>query len=685
MVWGQYMRSILTVAVAVLTLLPCAAFPKDEGVMTGAIPVWAQLSEPMAVPDAARGPLFVRRNNVEIHIDKSGQYIFVGMLAKLLDTSALQLGNFAISWNPAAGRPIVHTIKIHRSGVERDVLAGAKFELLRREDQLEAAALDGVLTAVLHIPDLRVGDELELAYTLPSHDPTLRSISYGFLFLAPVPPPGRMGLRLSWERGEEPLLRPTPDLAESLNREPQAVSLAFDQPSALTPPKDAPPRYGWQRALEFSDFASWQALSTRMMPLFETASTLSAESAVRSEAAAIAAAHSTPLERAAAALALVQQQVRYVFVGLNGGNLTPTSAEETWRRRYGDCKGKTALLLALLKELGVQAEPVLVNNSGGDDGIDSRLASPGMFDHVLVRARIEGKSYWLDGTLPVDYRATEVPVLPYRWVLPLSAAGAPIERIVWQPDAKPSLLMLLDVDARAGFDEPAKTRMVTVIRGRGGLAQYFQFSQVSENQLEEGVRKELEGSDSWTTIERVSWHFDPVEQASVLEITGTGPVDWENAGNKSRSLAVPGGGFSPPRRRLRGSGQDTAVPFFIEPEFDCRVTTVHLPSATAEKDWSYNTTFDRVMFGQTFRRSFEKRDGTIRMIRSNRTLLTEIDGAAATRDNALIAAFDNSMARIFYDPGSIDSTKRTERVPAADEVDWVRDSSACLAPQTLAR
>jgi hypothetical protein len=40
---------------------------------------------------------------------------------------------------------------------------------LRREDQLEAAMLDGLLTAVLRVPDLRVGDDLEIAYTVPLH------------------------------------------------------------------------------------------------------------------------------------------------------------------------------------------------------------------------------------------------------------------------------------------------------------------------------------------------------------------------------------------------------------------------------------------------------------------------------------------------------------------------------------
>src|SRR5207245_7674926 len=40
------------------------------------------------------------------------------------------------------------------------------------------------------------------------------------------------------------------------------------------------------------------------------------------------------------------------------GGLVPASAETTWSRRFGDCKAKTALLLAILHEFGIEAEPV---------------------------------------------------------------------------------------------------------------------------------------------------------------------------------------------------------------------------------------------------------------------------------------------------------------------------------------
>lgn len=666
--------------VALLGITAAQAEAKDDEIAVGPPPKWASPSEPMPVPDDARGPIFVRQQDVQMHLDRNGQKLFLASRFHLADTSALQLGNVSLSWNPAAGSPIIHAVKVHRAGTARDVLASTKFEVLRREDQLETAIIDGMLTATLRVPDLRVGDDLELAYTLPAQDPTLLSESSGFLYLAPVPPPGRLQLRLSWDSGQEPTIRATPDMEGQVKREALSVSMSGDNLPAQNPPKDAPPRYSWQRLIEFSDFSDWQGVSRRIAPLFTKAATLSADSAIKQEAATIAAGNSDQMNRASAALKLVQQQVRYVFVGLAQGGITPASAEETWQRRYGDCKGKTVLLLALLKELGIPAEAVLVSNAGSDDGMAQRLPNPFWFDHVLVRAQIDGQTYWLDGTLPHHYRPSLAAVMPYRAALPLDAQGKGLEAIGWQAANKPTELALYEIDARAGFDEPAKIRSVTIKRGPDALVEYHQFSAISDNQLETSIRQEFEGSTGWNTVDKVKWRFDSKELASIFEIEGTGPINWDNDGGKSRSLSLPGGGFSPPDRRQRGGSAGLAVPFYIKPDFDCRATTVRLPSATAAKDWSFNSAFDTVMYGMTFRRSFEKRDGAIRMIRSSRTLQVELDPEVAAKDNQRLPKFDNSMAWIYYDPASYDRPGPRETVPATYEGDWLADSNICLTP-----
>jgi len=677
--YGGINVRLLSVPVAIISLAG-VAHAEQQQVRRGPAPAWVVPSELLPVPANVSGPIFARRQDVLVHVSDAGQAQYSGSRYKILQSNALELGNISIAWNPAAGAPIVHEIKVYRDGQSIDVLQNTSFEILRREDQLEAATLDSILTAVLHVPDLRVGDELEIDLTSFGSDPTLLHHESGILLLAPSPAPGRYHLGLSWEQGHQPNVKMTADLEPVALRSDRAIDFRFDNPPTVSPPADAPARYQWQRIVQYSDFADWASLSRHFAPLYAKAATLTPGSPLTAEAQRIAAAYHTPMDRAAAALKLVQQDVRYIYVGLNGGNLQPATADETWKRRFGDCKAKTVLLLALLKQLGVDAEAVLVNSEGNDDGLEQRLPMPQLFDHVLVRAHIDGANYWLDGTLPPVARASLQPFYPVTRVLPLSTAGSPIERLAWQPQTLPDEINLYEADARAGFDKPAHIVSTTIVRGIKGLQQDVQFSAVTSAQLLAAFRQRAIG-DTFQTIDDVQWHYDEQAGASILRISGTGTVDWQDDGNGAKSLALPGGGFSPPDRRVRAADQDAEVPFYQTPDFDCYVTTIRLPASTQAKQWTSKPSFVQHLFGRTYYRAWELRDGSVRMVRTSRVERPEIDAANARRDNARVAGFDNSMGWISYDPaGRRMAVGNGEHVPATDEVDWASAPTACLSP-----
>ena len=679
---GMPVRTALLVLTSTIAISSARAEP--EQVLRGLAPAWATASAMLPVPDNASGPLFIRRQDLQMHLSGKGQAQYLGYRIKILQPSALQLGNFSIAWNPTAGAPIVHELKVYRDGQTIDVLKSATFEILRREDQLEAAKLDGLLTAVLRVPDLRVGDELEVDFTNFTSDPTLGSDTAGLLVLTATPSPGRYRLGVSWDRGYEPSLKVTSDMAAAMTKSANEVDFRFDNPGPVSPPKDAPLRYQWQRLVEYSRFPDWPTLSRRFAPQFAKAATLTSDSPLRREAARIASAQPLPLDRAAAALKLVQQDVRYIYVGLNGGNLMPASADETWQRRYGDCKGKTALLLALLSELGIDADPVLVNSGGADDGLDQRLPGPEFFDHVLVRARIAGATYWLDGTLPPVAGPSIQPVYPIHWDLPLTPQGSTLEKLDWRPPSAPDELTLFEIDASAGFDKPARIASTSILRGIKGLQQEVQFSQLTPAQILDAFRQRAIG-DTWQAIDDVQWHYDKKASASILTIVGTGSVSWENDDGGGKSLALPGGGFSPPDRRVRAAGEKQDVPYYTSPEYGCYVTTVRLPSSTKAGQWSSKPSNDEHLFGRDYHRAWQLRDGAIRMVRGSRVEEPEIDAAIAQRDNGKIAAFDNSMGYIFFDPsGRNGAVGKGETVPATYDIDWTVENVPCLSPAALA-
>ncbi len=665
-------------SVCVALLLVAGPAVAGESVGKGPPPAWVVPSELLPVPKDASGLVFVRRQDTLVHLDAKGQSTHLGYRIAILHPTALQLGNLAVEWNPSAGDATVHTLKVHRGAEVIDLLPTASFEVLRREEGLEAAMLSGVRTATLRIPDLRVGDELELAYTVRQVDPTLGNKSFGALAVLPETAPGRFRLGIGWTPGEKPRIAPTADVAPRLTNRADGLDVTFDNPEPLAFPDDVPVRYRWMRGIEFSDFADWAAVSRLFASLYTDAARLPQGSPLKTEAARIAAAHATPYDRAAAALKLVQQDVRYIYVGLDGGNLKPATAEETWQRRYGDCKGKTALLLALLGELGIPAEAVLVNTRGIDDGLDRLLPGPGHFDHVLVRAHIDGRSWWMDGTLPPVATPSETPVLPFRRVLPVSEEGKGLEALTWKPARPPRELALYEIDARQGFDKPARITSTAIVRGMKALEQQVAFSAVPKAQLTNLLREKLLGG-TWQTIEEVTWRFDGPTQASILTIVGTGAPDWDVDDDGSRSMALPGGGFNPPDKRVRSGVHATDVPFANTDSFSCHVTSVRIPADTSERQWSHAAGFETRMFGRLYFRAFEVRDGVIRMVRSSRVEQLEFDAAAAERDNQRIVDFNNSMGMIYFEPkGRETHAKSARSVPATFDVDWVNVDTACL-------
>jgi Domain of Unknown Function with PDB structure (DUF3857)/Transglutaminase-like superfamily len=61
----------------------------------------------------------------------------------------------------------------------------------------------------------------------------------------------------------------------------------------------------------------------------------------------------------------LQEEIRYVGIEIGIGGLQPHAATDVYRNRYGDCKDKATLLIAMLDAVGVRATWVLVDTHRG--------------------------------------------------------------------------------------------------------------------------------------------------------------------------------------------------------------------------------------------------------------------------------------------------------------------------------
>jgi hypothetical protein len=632
-------------------------------------------------PDGASYRVVYSDNQVRFGPD--GVEAFQAYRLKLLRPDALAAGNVSLTWSPDAGEARVHYVRIIRDKTVIDVLKATKFQVLQREGFLEKAALNGELTATLQAPGLQVGDELEVAATIRHKDPTLGDHLFGFALLPPTGQPGAFRLRVVLPADQKLHWRASSDVTGlSVTTVSGQTALVYElrDPHAAVITDGAPARINVRRVIEVSDFDSWAEVSRRIWPLFEKASLLAPQSPIRKEIARIAAADTDPNKRLAAALELVQDRIRYVYIGLNGGNFMPASADQTWERRFGDCKAKTALLLAILRELGIPGEAVMVNSLGGD-GLNERLPTPGLFDHVVVRVTLGEKAYWLDGSRLGDRSLDPSP--RYRWVLPLRANGGDLEKMPSAPPKSPDSILVMDVDSTKGFEQRATVKMQQVLRGDSALDARSKIMTLSAEDADRAVRAYWRQTNGWVEPDSVSWRYDELRGTLLLSLEGKGKMDWEGKDTEARALSIPGAGFTPPAEYHRPKEQDQTAPWLTEyPAFRCWVTAIHLPDGGSKWKWDYYSDLvDSRLGGVQYWRVADLRDGVIRTVMSKRFEVPEITAEEAESVNKGLPAFNNNMSRVYQialnDRES--DHKRLSVAPFQADTDWTSPDTPCAA------
>ncbi|BDD06783.1 DUF3857 domain-containing protein [Aureibacter tunicatorum] len=126
----------------------------------------------------------------------------------------------------------------------------------------------------------------------------------------------------------------------------------------------------------------------------------------------------TENEKITAIIRFVQDDIRYL--GFEDGihAYLPHNPAEILDQRFGDCKDKSLLLVTMLKAIGVEAYPVLVNTIALK-GLINKLPSRRAFNHCIVQIKNNG-TFWIDPTLKLqggDYRSMFWPNYEYGLVI----------------------------------------------------------------------------------------------------------------------------------------------------------------------------------------------------------------------------------------------------------------------------
>jgi lipoprotein NlpI/transglutaminase-like putative cysteine protease len=361
-------------------------------------PAWVV---PAEIPASVeKGPVLLRLADTQFLVDASST-VFVRRAIQVNDNSALsEIGQLAIPFVPDYQKLQLHQLRILRGNQTLERRDNVNIRFLQRETRFESGIYSGVVMAALLIDDVRVGDTLDYEYSIVGVNPVFQDKFADVASWSGSVPVTRRRVILHHPAGREIRYRFLGDRAPQIEPtrervgDNQRVTWAQDNLAAVRIEGLYPRSYTPVSLLQLSEYRSWNEVARWAHTLFGGEVVIDAELAA--EIKRIKSLNGRDAQ-VSAALQYVQNEIRYFSVSLGESSHRPSAPQVVMKRRFGDCKDKSWLLIAMLRELGIAAQPALVSLDPFSP-LRPALPSPMLFDHVIVRVEIDGQGYFVDPT-----------------------------------------------------------------------------------------------------------------------------------------------------------------------------------------------------------------------------------------------------------------------------------------------
>lgn len=383
-------------------VLPAIASAREFEVRPA--PVWAdrlEVDPAMRVPrDQARWGIYSLLNDHQVRVTAGRTTEYFRRVRQVVSSSGVQnASELTFDFDPSYQKLVIHEIAIVRGGKRIDDLDAAAIRVIEKESDADDRIYDGMLSALAFLNDVRPGDTIDVSWSLGGANPLLGGRYADTYELTSAIPSKRIRHRLlvpaerslrfhSTIRGLEPVSRLRGGERELVweLRDVEALDVEDEIPAWFDP---------WQH-VAVSEFASWTDVARWARAMFR----MDARSrrAVHELAETIRSAHPSRDAQIVAAIRFVQDEVRYLGFEMGRNSHEPHPPAQVLEQRWGDCKDKSFLLAELVRELGVDASPALVNTRLRH-ALDDVLPNPFAFDHVITRVRLGGKTLWIDATI----------------------------------------------------------------------------------------------------------------------------------------------------------------------------------------------------------------------------------------------------------------------------------------------
>jgi Domain of Unknown Function with PDB structure (DUF3857) len=336
----------------------------------------------------------------EIRVAKNSVERFFHYAQRIETTAGLDdVSQLKFYFEPSYQELTIHFIRIHRGGAIIDALKPAEIKTIQQEEELDEQLYNGTFASVVFMNDLRVGDVVDYAYTVSGENPVMAGRFADRLYLADDRAAQTLSVRLLWPSERPPNIRNhRTDLQPAIQNVGEETEYLWERKDVPAVQKeDSTP--GWVEtypAIDIGEFKNWDDVVNWALPLFKITGPTPPE--LQAKIDAWKRDFKTPEEQLVAALRFVQDEVRYLGIELGRYSHQPNPPGKVFARRFGDCKDKSLLLSLILNAMGIDAAPALANTRMGK-ALDDWQPTPYAFNHVIVQAKLAGKTYWLDSTI----------------------------------------------------------------------------------------------------------------------------------------------------------------------------------------------------------------------------------------------------------------------------------------------
>ncbi|MEP7317451.1 MAG: DUF3857 domain-containing protein, partial [Panacibacter sp.] len=319
---------------------------------------------------------------------------------KIISEAGIQSSSeVSIDFDPSYQQLYLHTINIIREGKAINKLELQKIKVIQQETELSRSLYNGALTAVLFLEDIRKDDIIEYSYSIKGFNPIFKgkyAENFSTVYSVPV---YWMYYKLTCANTRNLNIKSigsNDSYTTSNATGNNTYEWKFNDVHALHIQDKTPGWYDPFSMIMISEFNSWKEVNDWATALFP--SDISLSPGLQKKIESIKTTASTDEARVLAALRFVQDDVRYLGIELGEHSHLPNNPNKIFDQRFGDCKDKAYLLCVMLDNMGITADPVLINTQY-KKAINNWLPSCYDFDHCTVRVILNNNIYFFDATI----------------------------------------------------------------------------------------------------------------------------------------------------------------------------------------------------------------------------------------------------------------------------------------------